>query len=457
MKNKPKKKNFLFYLCISALVAKLLFFVFGKKAKFDSDNHWKKIGKKVKKINCNKASEKHTFRDFLGEEEKEIEKFIFGKESFKEFFKHTSGFFKDLFIPHTDNNHKPKMLRTKSLIFVVLSLLTIKIFLVAYLFLAYPDNAFMSENLTGRVIELINIDRAKNNIELLVRDDELSRAAKAKAEDMLTNNYFDHYGVDGKKPWEWIHRTEYDYIYAGENLAMNFTTAESVHAALMNSESHKKNILSEKYMDIGVAMVSGEINGKQTNILVQTFGHKRKIVPAVETIPKIEEEGVLKKEVEIISPQAIEKEKDVSEEILLINTANASTSASSSPTLLEQIEAIKKVSIIVRNVTEEKTEVMAEKNYLEIDNDALVTVRAAPEIIGGDAIMTHNKMKFVNYAYILVVSIIGLLLAINIFVKIKIQHKSVIIQTIFTIIFIVSLVYLKFHYLEGNIVDILLL
>jgi hypothetical protein len=467
MKNKKKKRNFLFYLLMGGLFIKLLAFVFGKNKN---------------KNNEPKASNKHPYREFLGKEEKEIEKFIFGKESFKEFCTHTLTFLKDAIIPHENNDHKPKILRTKSLLSIIFGLLAIKLFLGAYLFLAYPNSAHMSESLVARVFELLNKERVGNNIEPLSRDLELSRAAMAKAEDMLTNNYFDHYGPDGKKPWEWIHRTEYDYIYAGENLAMNFTAAESVHAALMNSESHKKNILSEKYNDIGLAMVSGTINGKQTNVLVQTFGHKRKIVSPISAIAKTEVQaeplvGEIENKITQTLPEAEDENDDKQIEVLpqvdlpeieeinlpeendLTSGGIASTSASSTQDIKKQDAIIKKVSIIVKDVSviEDNTTVMAEKNYLEIDNDTLVTIKTAPEIIGKDAMVTHKKLKLVHGAYIVIASIIGLLLIINIFIKIKVQHKSVIIQSIFTIVFIISLIYFKIHYLENELVDILLL
>lgn len=494
MKNKEKKNKFLYYLFLGALVSKLLTFIFKKDEKIVTKDNLSN------KPECNNSDDDHGLKEFLEKEEKEIEKFIFGKESFKEFFNHTSTFFKDLFIPHDNNDHKPKILRRKSLISIIFCLLTIKIFLGAYLFLAFPEGAFMSESLAGRVVELVNKDRVKNGLDPLSRNIELNRAASAKAEDMIQNNYFDHYSPDGKKPWEWIHRTDYDYIYAGENLAMNFTTAESVHAALMNSESHKKNILSDRYLDVGVAMISGEIDGKQTNILVQTFGHKRKILQPPTNIVKDVIDDTKKDEV--IAVTLIDSVKTISEKAVLgttttkiddnikseikdndTNTSNstslnsdnaestesfpndsitnddlsASSTASSSLAIEDQKETIRKVSMIVRDVNTENTEVMAEKNYLELDNSSLVTIRATPGIVGNDSISTHRKMKMIHYAFMIIVGVIGMLLAVNIFVRIKVQHKSVIVESIFTIVFIVALIYFKFHYLENDLADILLM
>lgn len=500
LKNKPKKKSLLFYLMLGSLFTKLLAFVFRKKQKHDPHLHWEKIGEKLHKIKHDKSGEKHVFRDFIESEESKIEKFIFEKKSFIEFFKHIGGFLKDLFIPHAGNNHKPKVLRPKSLLSITVGFIIIKLFLACYLFLAYPEGAFMSENIGAQVIEFINVDREKNNIAPLNINPELTRAAKAKAEDMVANNYFDHYGPDGKKPWEWIHRTDYDYIFAGENLAMNFTTAKSVHAALMNSESHRKNILSDKYQDIGVAMVSGEIEGKKTNILVETFGRKRKprviakeikvvTKPVVEKAPVVEKEAPVEevsevdavggavsappKDIEDIEPAvtvknapkeepALTADKEIPVEqgsALAVNSVEkvASTSASSSLDIKKIAAVTREVSMVVRDVEPTETKVLAEKNYLDIDNNTLVTVKASPEIVGRKAILTHKKMLVIHYVFIVLVAVMGLLLAINIFVKIRVQHKSVIVQTLFTIGFIVALIFLKLHYMENDLVDILLM
>ena len=125
-----------------------------------------------------------------------------------------------------------------------------------------------------KVIELVNQDRAELNIPELETNSELSRAALEKANDMIKHNYFAHVSPTGVTPWEWIGQSGYDYSFAGENLAINFTDPQSQHEAFMNSESHKKNILNEKYKDIGVAVIFGKIAGKQTIITVQEFGSK---------------------------------------------------------------------------------------------------------------------------------------------------------------------------------------
>ncbi len=130
-----------------------------------------------------------------------------------------------------------------------------------------PDTAFVSN-----VVKLTNQDRKEAGLTELTVNKKLSDAAYAKAQDMIKNNYFAHVSPSGKTPWSWMEAQKYNYIYAGENLAINFKTPQDTETAWMNSPSHRKNILSENYKEIGVAEVSGVINGQQSVIVVEMFG-----------------------------------------------------------------------------------------------------------------------------------------------------------------------------------------
>ncbi len=72
------------------------------------------------------------------------------------------------------------------------------------------------------LLTLINETRAQYHLDPLVENTKLDLAAYLKAQDMLQNNYFDHYSPSGKSPWDFIDSTGYYFQYAGENLAMNF-------------------------------------------------------------------------------------------------------------------------------------------------------------------------------------------------------------------------------------------
>jgi len=150
------------------------------------------------------------------------------------------------------------------------------------------------------VIGLVNQARLEKGLKALEENSKLSEAAADKAEDMIKNNYFAHNSPKGITPWFWIEKNKYDYTYAGENLAMDFTTAEKEQSAWMKSESHKKNILNPNYQEIGVAVRQGMINKRLTTVAVQEFGSRTDFVasknPVIVSAPKNELAKVLGEE-----------------------------------------------------------------------------------------------------------------------------------------------------------------
>jgi hypothetical protein len=134
---------------------------------------------------------------------------------------------------------------------------------------AYAAEDAMS---TEMIIKLVNEARSANGIGKLEKNDKLVEAAKKKAEDMFKDGYFAHTSPAGVAPWYWFDESDYDYIYAGENLAINFKNAQDQQNAWMKSDLHRKNILNDKYEEIGVASMRGMISGNISVITVQMFG-----------------------------------------------------------------------------------------------------------------------------------------------------------------------------------------
>lgn len=122
------------------------------------------------------------------------------------------------------------------------------------------------------VIKLTNKARQAAGEAVLVKNEKLQQAAQNKAQDMFDNDYFAHVSPAGKSPWFWIDKAGYDYRFAGENLAINYTSAEDEQQAWMDSPLHRKNILNPAYEEIGVAVGQGIINGNRTTVAVQMFG-----------------------------------------------------------------------------------------------------------------------------------------------------------------------------------------
>lgn len=122
------------------------------------------------------------------------------------------------------------------------------------------------------VIADTNTQREKFSLPDLRMNDKLSSAAFAKAKDMFANNYWAHTSPTGVTPWKWLGDAGYNYDVAGENLAKNYPTAQETVDAWMASPTHRANILNTKYQDIGLAVVEGMLNGRDTTLVVAYYG-----------------------------------------------------------------------------------------------------------------------------------------------------------------------------------------
>lgn len=179
-------------------------------------------------------------------------------------------FLHHLFIPSEKNNYRAKSLQTDFLVFYLL----IAIF-INFAFKNLNLNnvlGFATDISINKLYELTNKEREKNGLSPLQYNEKLACAAYKKAQDMFAQNYWAHFSPTGKTPWEFILNCNYNYEYAGENLAKNFLFSDGVVAAWMNSPTHKENILKKEYTDIGLAVVNGILNGEETTLVVQMFG-----------------------------------------------------------------------------------------------------------------------------------------------------------------------------------------
>ncbi|SFB20163.1 MULTISPECIES: CAP domain-containing protein [unclassified Bacillus (in: firmicutes)] len=107
-----------------------------------------------------------------------------------------------------------------------------------------------------KVADLTNQERAKAGLKALQVDTNLSKMAHEKSRDMSVNNYFSHTSPTYGSPFDMMKQYGITYSYAGENIAMGQRTPEEVVKAWMNSEGHRKNILSPNFTHIGVGYVA---------------------------------------------------------------------------------------------------------------------------------------------------------------------------------------------------------
>ena len=141
-----------------------------------------------------------------------------------------------------------------------------------------PTEAFtptISEaEFADEVIRLSNEERVKAGLTPLVKNELLTISAAAKLDEILNFGYWSHYNPAGEAPWAHITRAGYHYQLAGENLAISFKTPAGVVTGWMKSETHRKNLLTADYQDIGVAVHYGQFFRSENVLVSQHFGRR---------------------------------------------------------------------------------------------------------------------------------------------------------------------------------------
>ncbi|MCC7018999.1 MAG: hypothetical protein IT332_04560 [Ardenticatenales bacterium] len=103
------------------------------------------------------------------------------------------------------------------------------------------------------VVDLVNAERKKAGQKPLIVNYSLQEAAWAHNEHMVARKCFSHTGCGDGAPGDRVRKTGYMAITVGENIAQGQPDAAAVMDSWMNSSGHRKNILSNRYTDIGVA------------------------------------------------------------------------------------------------------------------------------------------------------------------------------------------------------------
>ena len=116
-----------------------------------------------------------------------------------------------LFHPQRSNNHRPRVLHPEA--FILFAGLTI--FFTLGL-VSMPQVSMKASNVLGfnssitpaEVITQTNIERKKAGLPPLTTNQALNEAALAKAQDMLSKQYWAHTAPDGTQPWAFFKRSK---------------------------------------------------------------------------------------------------------------------------------------------------------------------------------------------------------------------------------------------------------
>lgn len=147
----------------------------------------------------------------------------------------------------------------------------------------YTDVLAYATNTThAGLLSATNAQRSANGVGTLTLNSTLNSAAQTKANDMVARDYWSHQTPDGLQPWVFITNTGYQYLAAGENLAYGFSNSNATVTGWMNSPSHKANLLSTNYTEVGFGMANSENfvgNGQQT-VVVAMYAKPQVATPA---------------------------------------------------------------------------------------------------------------------------------------------------------------------------------
>lgn len=129
------------------------------------------------------------------------------------------------------------------------------------------SSALISEKDAELVFALTNKTRSEQGLRPFTRDKSLDILAQSYAQSISKTKYFSHYDQQGNGVEDRAENRHVRYNYIGENLALA-KSATIAHKALLESASHKQNIVSKVFQKMGVGVVDIGLGGK---IIVEEF------------------------------------------------------------------------------------------------------------------------------------------------------------------------------------------
>lgn len=146
-----------------------------------------------------------------------------------------------------------------------------------------PAGYAFDETLEGRFLELINAERKAAGLPALKLRPELRDAARLHSLDMAVNGFFGHVGPDGRGPSDRIAALDRTALadFSAENVATvsrpgarigaNFAV-KRLHRNLMDSPSHRENILHPKATHVAFGVARTESGVWVTQLFMRVSG-----------------------------------------------------------------------------------------------------------------------------------------------------------------------------------------
>jgi hypothetical protein len=356
------------------------------------------------------------------------------KENLIDWREKTKEILGEIFVPQDQNDYLPKVLKSRYLFWYGAAILLIKIALIS-LVLVLPSTDFYSAITAQHLAYLINQVRQENGLAEVSFNSQLNSAAELKAYDMANYGYFEHISPTGTTPWHWFKKAGYNFEYAGENLAMDFSQTDDVFSAWMNSPSHRANILNPNYQEIGLAVKTGEVQSHNATLAVLVFGSQAK-TKAIAQTNQSDQPKTTAPSAFVTTPMPTKK---------IIATPNPIPPVNVSPS------APPAVFIAANETSPSPTSQISLKTSLGTEapvpaSNKLTQAPAksspagrAPQVLGA-FISKSDEMAKSLYLYFTL--FLAMALLVNIFVKIRIQRWPTIFATTFIIVLSVVLIFI---------------
>lgn len=113
--------------------------------------------------------------------------------------------------------------------------------------------SFSAKDYQKEMVNLVNIEREKENLPPLVLDEKLNKIAEEKTKLLVKEGKLNHLAGGFKSFGEFLKSHNISYSLAGENLAGKTKTSEESLNLWLNSKGHRANIMNENFTNIGVA------------------------------------------------------------------------------------------------------------------------------------------------------------------------------------------------------------
>jgi hypothetical protein len=124
----------------------------------------------------------------------------------------------------------------------------------------YPPEGLQRDSVEALVLTLLNRSRRESGLGPLPSLPALARTARRHSEEMMALGFFGHRSPERGDLARRLGLEGVDYVQASENLALS-TSPRRAHDALLQSPSHRRNVLDPRVTHAGVGVAVDPVQG----------------------------------------------------------------------------------------------------------------------------------------------------------------------------------------------------